>query len=1002
MALTAIVAFGCSAEPGPADNVAATADDLIIESDTRGEIAAAGVPFLVDCRAFRRKVGAAVAPAGSREKPEDPAQPEVSGALGTEVSLPGAATLVVVGGPAGPFAIDGQRITIARPGSYQVACLISGTGLQDLTPATLIAEAGAPADPQTVVVDAATGDTVSTVASGTKVRVLCSGDDVLGNAVTDQWTVETTGQVLDIQPNVATTLTKVGTITFACRAANQTDATPSTVVVKVGTPKHLWTKLSPSTVKAGHASEVTCQATDAAGNTIANFPFSISHSAKLALKKLYLTGTVAGQHAVKCVPESIDWKYFEIHGALLNIQPGPPASLLVAKVPEKGVYKRKSKVDFVPLVRDEFGNAIADWPVSMDVPTPKTGFKVLANKPGDMQIRFDLDATYDVVFAADATALATTTQVLVDGAPPLLTIDYPPWGSTLSLKPSIQLYGKAGDDGAGIKDLFVNGIKTFPDAADDWFLQVGAVHGLNPVEAIATDLGDQKTRATRGFYYSNKFYPTDASKPKAHLVPAALQVFLGQDFFDDGVHDPTKPDDIATIIEIIAGATSLASLLPGGLSGAGADVSMSNFTMAKPTVQITTHEGGLEVRIVLKDISVDIAVKAKLKLGPIKTTIKTNGTLTVKSVDVSSWLKLGVSAGKVTASASWTKAKIDGMKLSISGLAGLFNPVFNLILNGIKSDIEQGLEAELSKQLPAAFAAIFATLAINDTFELDPLIPGGSGKVTMVLASEVASIALTKAGMLASINMGFSSTKKVPHTNLGAIARAGCVGVEPDKFHIDTKARIQVAAHDDLINQMLYAMWYGGAFSGVISKGTLAGVGGGAIPLETSTIKIDPLLPPIIEGCPSKKHGDDSMLIRLQMGDAQSSIDVYSNDLVRLDVVTHIDAPLLMKFGKDDKGVPALIVTAAPDPMILHELHGLSKQLEEGKWAWIKAVDTLFGQLFANGLPGFDKPIVVPLPTTEVDMSAIAPGIAKGTMLKAAITAVTRKGGYGAFTMALQ
>jgi hypothetical protein len=988
--VVALVA-GCGTdEPGPQQAPTKSAQRLILETDTRGEIAAAGVPFTLDCRAFWT-----TSPASSDDT-------EVNPALGAEASLPGAATLVVTDGPVGPAAIDGLKVTFAVPGNYKVACSVPAVALMDETPATLIAETGAPTTPRTEVRSHPAGELTTEVAAGDHVVVSCSGTDVMGNAVTEGWAVVTAPAALQADVGVALQLTAAGDVSFACKAGNRTDTTPAKVKVTVGQPRHLWTKLTPVSVVAGQAAEVQCKATDPHGNAVANFPFSISHSAKVTLKKLYLTTTFAGQHSVKCVPESIPWAFFEIHGALLTVKPAPPAALHIARVPEKGVYKRESKVKFVPYVRDKFGNTVDGWPVTMAVTKPAKGYKILANKPGDMHVRFNLDATYELEFTASGTALATKIAVLVDGAPPLLAIDYPEWGSTVTLKPSIQLKGKAGDKGAGIKDLFINGIKTFADAADDWFLQVGAKHGLNMVEAVATDLGDQKSRATRGFYYSDKYYATDASNPKAHRVAAALQVFLSQDFFDDGVHDHTKPDDVATLIEIIAGSISLSQLAPNAMSGAGADVSLSNFKMAKPKVQITTHEGGLEVRIVLSGITVDVAVKAKLKLGPLKTTLKANGTLTVASIDVGSWLKLGVQKGKVTASAAWTKAKIDGMKLSVSGLAGLFDPIFNLILNGIKGDIEKGLEAELSKELPEAFAAIFSALAINDTFEIDPLVPGAKGKVTMVMASEVASIELKKVGMIAKIDMGMSSAKKVPHSNLGAIARAGCVGVAPDKFHIDTNARIQVAAHDDLINQMLHALWYGGALSGVIEKGTLVGQGVPAIPLQTATVTIDPLLPPIIEGCPNAKNPGDPLLIRLQMGDAQASIDVYSNKLVRLDVVMHLDAPIALKLGKDSAGQTALIATADPNPTVLHELHGLSKQLQDSKWAWIKATDTLFGDLFAKGLPGLDKPIVVPLPNTEIDLAAVVPGVAPGTKMTVVVQKMTRKGGYGAFTMALQ
>ena|GEM_PF-2725354 len=1012
-----VFAAGCGGDDVGKDSQDLVGQETILETDTRGEEARVGVPFKVDCRLFVRKPGSHLAPRS------DSSSPEVSGALGQEISLPGPATVVVGEGPAPVANISGRAITFTKPGVYKLRCVLPAGGLQDTTPATITVVPGPSIAPQTDVRVVATDKPATVVDAGTELRVSCAGTDAYGNTVTSGWKVTTSASVDSAsapkpEAGVAFTVKRARKLVFACSSGGHVDTTPAVVEVQAAPPKHLYTTLSPKEAEAGHASEITCKATDDWGNPIANFPFSIAHSDKLTLKKLYVTTTVAGKHAVKCVPETIAWKLFEIHGALLSVIAGPPAELLVTKVPDKGVYKRYSKVKFVPLVRDKFGNTVEGIAVSMKVEKPAKGFKVLADKAADKRIEFNDDGVYMVAFAVANTALKSVQKVLVDGAPPLVTIDYPPWGSTLSLKPSIQLKGKAGDkddkgnEGSGVADLHVNGIKTFPDAADDWYLQVGAKHGLNPVVAVVKDLGGIQSHATRGFYYSDKFYPTDAKAPKAHLVPGALQLFLGQDFFDDGVHDHNKPDDIATIIEIVAASIDPAALIGAQPGGAGADIKLSNFQMAKPKVQLITHDGGLEVRVVLAGMSTDVVVKTKLKLGPIKTSVTTKGTMTAKKIEVASWLKLGVANGKVTAKASWTKAKIDGMKFSLSGLGGLLNPIVNVILNSFKSDIEQSLEKELAKALPDAFAQIFAALAINDTFEVDPLLPGQAKgtKITVTLASHVQSLELHKYGMVAKVDMGFSTAKKVPHSVLGAIARAGCVGVAPDQFHIDKKARIQVAAHDDLLNQLLYALWYGGALTGKILPGSLGDSGVPIIPLETATVRLDPLLPPILEGCPNVSAFHlggkppptyDPMRVRLQIGDMQSSIDVYSDDLVRLDIAVHLDAGLTFKLGKDKKGQDAIIATADAKPFVLHELYGLSKQLAGAKNAWDMATGLLMAKIFEKGLPGFDKPIVVPVPPTVIDLHTVVPQIAKGTNLTIKLTKLARKGGYGALTFAM-
>lgn len=999
--LTAAALIGCSSsEAGsdPAEVVPVGARAL--QTDTRGEDAVAWQQFTIDCRMFV----------------------DNAGELGAELPLPGAATVTVTSGPAPPRHIDGTTVILGKVGTYEVACSIPTTGEVDPTPAILPVVPGA-ALPEGIrtrlwlhepgLPIAELPDTpIPTLQAGATISVTCSGADKANNPIEQGWKLAAVGYVPEgITPGAPFTLTKVGKTGIRC-GVGDIWGDPRSITITVGPPKHLHTDLAPDTIVAGNASELTCRATDAFDNPVADFPFSVNHSDKLTLKKLYLTATVAGVHAVKCVPESLAWKLFTIHHAMLTVQPGPPASVEVAKVPNQGVYKRKAKVRFHPLVKDEFGNVIGDAVLKMTIEKPAKGFKVLSDVQGNWDLQFMDDATYVIRFDLDGSPLSATTEVLVDGAPPVLTIDYPPWGSMLTAKPSIQLKGKAGDEGAGIKDLIVNKLKVYPDGADEWFLQVGAKHGLNPVFATATDIGGQQAKATRGFYYSEKYYPTDAKDPKAHLVPSGLQLFFGRDFFDDGDHNPNKPDDLATIIEVIMGGISLDQLLPANSNGGGADVSLSNAKMNKPTVAIELHDGGIQFRIRITKISVDVKVKAKVKLGPIKVSLGASGTFKIDNAEVETLINLGVSQGNATAQTIWTKTKIDGMKFSIDGLGGLFNPIVNLLLGTVKGDLEKALATELAKQLPGAFQALFGALAINDSFEIDPLVPGGKKKVTITLASVINKLQVTKQGVFGHLDIGFSSAKGIPHPTLGAIGRGGCVGVEPDKFHIDEKAKIQVAAHDDVLNQLLYAMWYGGALSGTIVPGTLDNATGApAIPLETSTIIIDPLLPPILEGCPQVSAFNptgttpadfDPMRIRLQMGDAFGSIDIYSNELVKLYMAMTIELGITLKLGKDDKGNDAVIATPDKELFRMHEFVGLSEQLQEGKWAWIIATNSLIESLFGKGLQGLDKPIVVPLPATEIDLSTISPQIPKGTAIKVKVSDLQRKGGYGAFTFVLQ
>ncbi|MCO4760466.1 MAG: hypothetical protein KC502_03135 [Myxococcales bacterium] len=953
--------------------------DAQLRTDTRGEDAYAGVNFTIDCRLFS---------AATEANP-----------WGNELSLPGQATVVVLDGPATPISITGTKIALPTIGDYTVACRVPSAGLSDDKGTRLEVIAGMPSEVDThLQVAGAKGTKTLTVQAGTHITVTCTGSDAWQNTISEGWSVVTTPDALALQPGT-TKVNKAGTWQVACRSSGLVDATPATLVVTPAAPRHLFTLLDPKEISAGDAAKLACVATDTHGNTVPNFPFAMDFPTEVQLKGLYVTSTTAGIHTVKCVPETDKWSLYQLHPANLQVQPGPAHELLVARVPEKPVYKREEKVKFPALVKDAWGNVRVDDPVTVQVLSPATGAKILeAGAEKDKLIKFDEDGTYKLRFEVSLTSLSKELSVLVDGAPPMLTIEDPPWGSTLTGKPSVQIKGKAGDAGSGVKTLTVNGKTGYVDGANEYVVQQGAKHGLNTVIAIAEDMGGEKSEATRGFYYSGKYYNTDAGKPKGAMVKDAMQIFIGKQLFDDGVHDPAHPNDFATIIELLAGAQLAAGLVPSSPSSGNISVTLSNTKMGKPKVSLTPVTGALDVKLRIENFSTDLKVKAKIKLGPIKTSLSVSGTLTMSAITTTMRLKMAVSGGKASASVANSDVKIDGMKLSVNGIGGLFNPLFNLLLGSYKKEIENQLKSALVGELPKALNSVLSQLSTSQTFDVPPSM-GNGPPVKVTLVSEVKTLSFTPDGALLKTDASFVAPKGTKHTILGAISRAGCIGKSPDKFTIDKKQAMQIALHDDLINQLLYAIWYGGAMTMTVPGSELAkGQSSMGFDLEKGSMEVDLLLPPILEACNMAKPE----MVRLQIGDIFTTVRVpFGSDELALYMASSIDAPAEISFGPDDKGVPTVTVTPGKSPTMLVELTDISKTFTAQKAAFSKIIKDAVAKQLAKGSP-LGKSIVVPMPPTETDLSSLAPSIPKGTKTKMVIKGVARKGGYTALNAALE
>jgi len=976
------VALGCSdAQDGVVGAVAEPPpEQWLLETDTGGEEARAGIEFEIDCHTFLP------ASDGSNS--------------GVEKPLPGPATVTVSDGPIGPLSIDGTTIRLSRVGTYQVACSIPSHGLIDVTPEPLGVIPGPPAwqDTRLHTADKPAQVVALSVKAGTWVQASCTGADAWENPIVDGWSLDSTPGLKPPPAGLLLQAKVAGTYQLACAVDGQLDTTPATLTVQVGVPRHLYAKLQPPKIAAGNASVLSCLATDAWGNPVADFPMSVSHADKVTLKGKYMTGTVAGLYAVRCVPETLAWDLFEIHPASLHVVPGPPHDLLVARVPDKIVYKRKDKVQFPAMVRDLFGNAIGGLKVSMAVTKPAKGFKVL----GPNTVQFKEDATYNVHFeVVGHPAVVHDLEILVDGAPPLLTIDHPPWGSTLTGKPSIQLNGKAGDEGAGIDKVTVNGKAAYPDAAQQWYHQHGALHGLNRVLATATDLGGEQSKATRGFYFSSLYYPTDAAKPEAAMVKDAIQLFMGKDFFDDGVHDVSKPDDLATLMEIVANAIPINAVLPPKVSEGDVDVTLSNASMGKVSVAIKPVQGGLDFQIAVPNIHTDLKVKAKVKLGFFKTKVSVSGSIDVAKITLQARVMLSAKNGKAVATMASSSAKVDGMKLHVNGIAGLFDFLWNILLDAYKKEFEKQIQKALIKELPGAFEQVFSILALKENIELDP--PLGQGpKLTLTLISKIAALDFTPAGGLIRLDATVVAAKGTSHVTLGAIGRGGCVGKSPDKFNIDKKQRLQFAGHDDLMNQLLYALWYAGGLKGDIPGSELAKDGEklAGFDLSKATIGIDFLLPPILEGCEVAKPSH----VRAQVGDLFLTMALpIGKKTLALYNAASFDMLSEVVLTKNDKGEPVVRVQPVPDmpPEYLFEMFDISKDFAGAKHDFAKIIEDMVGKELDKGVPGLDE-LEVPLPPLEIDLAAISKELPAGTKLTLAITKLARSGGYTALDAALE
>ena len=111
-----------------------------------------------------------------------------------------------------------------------------------------------------------------------------------------------------------------------------------------------------------------------------------------------------------------------------------------------------------------------------------------------------------------------------------------------------------------------------------------------------------------------------------------------------------------------------------------------------------------------------------------------------------------------------------------------------------------------------------------------------------------------------------STAKQVPYTVHGAIARGTCALGYGVNYTLPGSSEFEVALHDDLINQLLTAMWYTGGLEVTLDPDTVGemlgggGLDGFPLPVDGFGVRLSLQLPPIVNGC------DPSGYLRVEIG----------------------------------------------------------------------------------------------------------------------------------------
>ncbi len=913
--------------------------------------------------------------------------------------------------------VDGASLTIERAGDYVVTCTIHDGEVRD--------DSGEPlkVTPSAAVKTSAKVDP-SKIASGAKATITCAGEDAFGNAIGADggtWSASISPSDVGDIDGMTVTGNKVGKGDITCRLdeAKDAKATGASLEVIVGSPAKTVATVDPEEFVAGGSAKVTCAVTDAAGNPIADAKdVKVSAPADLTVNGDSVTTVIAGKYDITC---TIPGKTLDEEAAELKVKADAPVSWELTTKKDKKVWAAGDVAVLVGLGKDKHGNTL-EWmpiqpPASYD---PKEGIKENQAKGVTKSYTLEQDGVYNFTaslseeeYGKDISAKLGAKKLTLkcDSTGPMVLIWSPKRAANLKADKTVKVKGTVLDELSGLKNLEING-KTVKVGGDGSFeFDRESVWGMNLLKWKATDEWDNVSEGAQTYYYSTKWYGADPKKPAEAVIDNGIGVWLSQSVIDSGKHDHKNPKDLATIAELVIGTLDFDTLLAAAAvplkSNTGAlffdgkalvkNVKMGDkgINNGYPEFSITVIDGGLNLVGKIHSFSADMAIEAKWGIKPLPPApLNQKATIAAKAIEMSFdlLLKLDPKTGKLKAETKNVDVNFNNLKISLNGLVGaVANWLLSAIGPALEATLEQVMKAVLQQTLGDQLSSALESLAINQDLDLPPFI--GKGENTkLTLASKVGMLDFkpTKAqngGILLGLDASMTSVKKVTHPSLGSIGRAGCL--EPGQkevFNPGLKFPLEAGLADDFVNQLLFALWHGGALNLSIGEDALGSVDLSTFGVSKLSVDLDFLLPPIVNTCLGK--GD----LKVQIGDLQMHAKLnLSGKPIDIYLYASMQATAELKAVKNPKtGETELGFALKSIDYLELEVTKINDEAKDMQDLFITLIKTVMlpklVDSLGSGLGSF------PLP--EIDLSAFSKDIPAGTAIALAIQKIENLGGY--------
>jgi hypothetical protein len=558
-----------------------------------------------------------------------------------------------------------------------------------------------------------------------------------------------------------------------------------------------------------------------------------------------------------------------------------------------------------------------------------------------------------------------TAMVVADFAcRPQMVITSPPRGAFLTPPREVTVQGYIVAPAGPIVTATINDRPLDLDANNNFTYRLPpAHHGMNVIVGDCRDVWGSTDHVVQAFLMSTRYNPIDVVNPMASMIPDSIQAFLGQSVFDDG---DEVPDDIAAIIELIAGRFDINGLIPN-------PVTSGNVFPCNYSVRIRSlHYGKPDVRIDLDWEGIFVELNIAYVYAPIQVDwcFGVSGSAHLEDLRIEMLMGVTIGAdGLADAHVDDVVVEVGSVDVHVGGVLGfLSNWLIDFFEDDFAEMIEDAVYEQLGPPVEEAIEGALNSLALNLPIPVPALLPG-MVETELTVMTRLNDISFSPRAAIPKMKTTVVAPKGTPYSPPGSMVWDNCLAGNPQSLDFGRHWELYLALHDDLLNQILYAAYWAGLLEISIDLEDLAGGGldlsdipipGG---LSDVNITVSVMLPPVITSC---NAWDDILIqmgdVRIDAGFGMLGMDVQLTLYASLELTGNIglvDTPDGNQLTIIIEGVSfvELEIASLNDELLGNE--AAIAELLEG-FLLPMALEAIAGQTFGFALPSIDVNSLAP------------------------------------------